>query len=210
MNNKFVYCIVLFFTSSLAASESLQKITVLIKTQCLKTSLKDEIDRYKMLGFGSQFNLDQGLALEGLTQQEKDFAWHNKKAYKADAIVRGEDNYFNIEISPQYHYSLPKCLVVIDDKDNLFYKFIKDEYVKAKNDIFERNVFCVDFLEAKPKSVKIISLALTKEQVKELISLKKSSIMPSVLVGLGVTGLIAALVWYFDFYSKSMALLGRG
>lgn len=201
MNNKFVCSFVLLFTSSLVASENSQKITALITTKYLNTSRKDEVSSYKMLRPGI------GLESEGLTQQEITFALQNKKEYEVKTIQRDADNYWSIEAFHRYGIK-HNIVVVIEDKDNVFHQTIKNRYNKEKEDKFPWNKFLIHFLKEEPNSVKLISLELGRGQVEELISLKKPSAMRLILAGLGVAGLIAALVCYFN-HSKCMTLLQR-
>lgn len=98
-----------------------------------------------------------------------------------------------------------EIFVAIDNKNNIFQQRIKHCYDLSKKDNTSQDSFFVHL--EKQKSANIISLKLTEEQVEQI--LQKPSAMRPILVGLGVVGLIAALVCYLN-HSKCMALLGRG
>ncbi|HEX4068820.1 MAG TPA: hypothetical protein VHX42_01855 [Candidatus Babeliales bacterium] len=203
--NKCVYFLGLLIFSSLTASERPKgiidkKIEALIQIKGLKSSQKDEVGKYEIIG-KHEYLFNGNLAHLGINQTV------GRREFTVDSIkIQG----YSAEIvgHPTYNPNEINVLVLIDDStDNknsiLFYQKIKDDY-----DIYKKyhlqNCFFVHFLKKQDRS-SIISLKFTEDQVKQII--KKPFAMRSILVGLGFAGFIAVLV--YCIHSKCMALLQR-
>ncbi len=216
MNNKFVYCIVLFFTSSLIASEHDSSVMIPEKTPSLtesensieafiqvqRTSSRKKdfagymiIGTYKPLSFGD---------VNGSVRDRREFGFASSKGgevgYPID--IKGFSTYHGTKTDEA------NILISMDNRNSLLFRQrIKDGYELYKKDKY--TYFYMHFLKKQDQS-DVISLVLTQDQVEEIISMKKPSAMRSMLVSLGVAGFITFLMWYLDLYSKGMALLGRG
>lgn len=94
--------------------------------------------------------------------------------------------------------------------EGLNYKHLREglsdvyTHPKFKCEGSDERVFCISLINR--KNTKLISLQFTEQEVKRILA--KESSFNKIVAVFGIAGL-AALIYYFDLYSKCMALLGR-
>ncbi len=203
MNNKIVYFLILFFISSLEASEKQVVADKKIEAQ-ISFSGGVQGNRYKIVDIrDSLINCDAKFnnAKIKLFNVVDINPWFNSET-RITGVVPGKHR--------QAARGIDITLFIAKEGAVCFEKSIKKYYEICKKNNKYQDCVSVYFLNNSDTS-DIISLCLSKEQVETII--KKPSVTTSItyiiLAGLGAAGFIAVLVYYFNLHSKCMPLSQR-
>lgn len=207
MNNKLFFSFILFVFSPLIASEKAKNILdeKIYVNACVRyiSSREGQTDYCIIIGKHDRLISDD-LQKKGVTFKISRF--------NIETIIGKKDGSFQMKGLSSMLVGLPtkdfEVFLEIENQNNIFQQRIKHCYDLYKKDATHQDSFFVHL--EKIKHPDIISLQFTGKQVEQIISMKKTFSWTPIFVGLSFAGFAVALIYYFDLYSKSMTLLGRG
>lgn len=209
MNNNIICILVLFFTLPSIASEISKSIfdkeISAIVFVAPKAGKGEKSDRCVIIGKYDQLTIYD-------LSEKNDLLLKKKSEFDIDKIARERNGSFQIAGSSGMLAGTStqdfKITIYIENKgDDAFQQRIKQCYDLYKKNQKNKDFFFVHLRAINPVDEKIISLKFTEHQVEQIIQ-KPLAISP-ILTGLCITGIIVALVYYFNLHSKYMRLLRR-